>query len=129
MNTVGNQTSFNIFFTTLIPIQRLKLSDKEAQNLPDAPGGERTATMLMSEAAKKPTNIEQKKSESTSCVHVVFFDLLGEGGLFLTSICHEKNHSPPPTFHIFVSKKKPGRGKKNSSGRSVKDFSEILSLG
>ena len=48
MKTVENHTCFSIFFSILILIQRLKLSDKEERNLPDAPDGERMATFLMS---------------------------------------------------------------------------------
>ena len=47
IKTVENQTCFNIFLTSLIPIQRLKLSDQEEPNFPDARGGERMAAMLM----------------------------------------------------------------------------------
>ena len=46
MQTVVNHTCIIIFFSILMLIQRLKLSDKEEQNLPDAPEGERMATMF-----------------------------------------------------------------------------------
>ena len=48
LKTAENHTCFSIFFSILLPTQRLKLSDKQEQNLPDAPCGERMETVLMS---------------------------------------------------------------------------------
>ena len=61
MKTEENHTCFSIFFSIFILISRLKLSDKEEENLPDAPDGERMATILM--RAAKTTKIQKKVSQ------------------------------------------------------------------
>ena len=52
-------------------------------------------------SGKKPTNIERKKKNPQHVCMWSFLICLGEGGLFLTSICHEKKRSFLPSSYFW----------------------------